>query len=100
MTQLLSTIFNEIDFKMRCIAHFKKVAGKMPNDSTLQVMMRDQTYRSYLEIKTMLAEAKTLGKRANKLVKKYDIKEWLDLCLIRPSTAPALGPENQEMMDV
>lgn len=102
MTRHHSTISNEIDFKLRLIAHFKKVYKKCVDDKSTRAMMVDQTVRTYNEVREMIDPGgngvdKVLSKVANKLADKYDVKSWIRDA-IRPDEK---FPEPaREMMDV
>lgn len=103
MTQHLSTIYNEIDFKIRCIAHFKKVFDKLPQDKGTREMMRDQTVRFYNDIKNFIhapngmGDDRKMARYAEKLAKKYDVRGWLSDCL-KPADQRIQQPV--ETMDV
>lgn len=87
MTHRHSTILDDIDFKIRCIAHFSKVYGKTKDHAETRKLMIDQTFRTYHEIRTVVASDKVARKEAIKLVKKYDLKEFLDMVLMRPRSS-------------
>ena len=96
MTPLHSTTLDEINFKLILIAHYRKVYAKSKDHPATMLMMLEQTLRTYLEIKHMLVGApKPLLREANRLVRQYDAKPWLDYVLLRPDASPAIGPENE-----
>lgn len=80
MTQHLLTIFNEIDFKLRMIAHFKKVHDKAVDDPSMRKLMIDQTIRQDDAVWDMVTANKELNKKVGRLEKKYKLKEWFMLC--------------------
>lgn len=81
MTQHLLTISNEIDFKLRLIAHFKKVYDKcVGKDIPTQHQMMDQTTRADKDIFNLVNGNPELNKKAGQLLKKYDLRQWIEYC--------------------
>ncbi len=84
MTQPLSTICNEIDFKLRLIAHFKKVYDKnVGKDAPIQRLMLDQTVRTDRELFNMVNTSnpkttKKLRQFADKTIKKLGIGPFIE----------------------
>ena len=71
---------SEIDFKIRCIAHFMKVYEKTV-DGSVRSQMLDQTVRANREIIALVGESKTVSIAARKLRDKYDLKKFIALAL-------------------
>lgn len=100
-TQRPSTIYSEVDFKLRLIAHFRKVHDKCPQFPSTQLLMKDQTVRTHSEIREMIYAPEGLGldrrarKFANRMVDRYDIKNWIAFCLGLPGSKPTVPPEIQ-----
>lgn len=83
MTRLQSTICNEIDFKLRCIAHFKKVHDKCVSDKAIQRQMLDQTVRADREVFQLVNTddpklTKKLGQYADKRTWQLAIGDFVE----------------------
>ena len=86
MTAHHSTISNEIDFKLRCIAHFKKVYDKcVGKDIQIQRQMLDQTKRADADIFKLIDGDAKLNKVAGKLVKKYEVRAFIEYAIAEMS---------------
>ena len=75
MTQLHSTIYRDIDFKLRCVQHWQKCYFKRNASNDLKEMMIRQSKRALDEIASFYLKGdKELTEFANEKFKEYKLK--------------------------
>jgi hypothetical protein len=79
-TQHRSMTLDDIDFKIRCIAHYSKVYFKV-NDPTCQAQMLAQTIRANREIIAMIGNDPKISRAARKMRDKLHLKEFIAMAL-------------------